>query len=122
MVPLTAIVTSLTRPIHLTMADIAQEIQCADRSGAEAKAARRQRDETDPSMEWIYLRDSQQRWVARRVPRAGDGVLPKPSKGERILDGALELLGDVFTSWQPPRIVVPTATSPTASGRAKITL
>lgn len=74
-----------------------QEIGCSDRASAEAEAARQQQSETDPSMEWIYLRDSEEQWVARRVPRTGDGPEPKRSRGERIFDGALDFLGGMFS-------------------------
>jgi hypothetical protein len=48
-------------------------------------------------MEWIYLRNTEKHWVARRVPRGVDGAEPNRSRGERIFDGALDFLGDIFS-------------------------
>jgi hypothetical protein len=50
-------------------------------------------------LEWIYLRNIDAQWVARRVPRAGDGSKPRLSRGEQLIDGAIEVIGDLFTNW-----------------------
>jgi hypothetical protein len=78
---------------------IHQEIPCTDRRDAAAEAASQQQTERDPTMEWIYLRNIDAQWVARRVPRAGDGSKPRLSRGEQLIDGAIEVIGDLFTNW-----------------------
>jgi hypothetical protein len=46
-----------------------REILCADREAAAAEAQRRQEQDDDVVAEWIYLRNNQGHWVARRTPR-----------------------------------------------------
>ena len=74
-----------------------QEILCADRASAESEAGRRQQLETDPAMEWIYLRNGGEQWVARRVPRVGPGS--PPSRGDGLVDGVIGFIGDLFLNW-----------------------
>jgi hypothetical protein len=45
------------------------EIVCPDRDAAMEEAARRTRDDADDQVEWIYLRNAADQWVARRVQR-----------------------------------------------------
>jgi hypothetical protein len=55
------------------------EILCEDRATAATEASTRQARESDPSeFEWIYLRNSEGSWVARRTERE-----PSESKGPR---------------------------------------
>lgn len=69
------------------------EVECADGEAAEAEAARRQAAEDDPEMEWIYLRNKQEVWVARRVRRDG-GVSGEPkASGGAFLSAIFRLLG-----------------------------
>lgn len=46
-----------------------REIQCANREVAEATAQRQQELDNVDEAEWIYLRNKDGRWVARRTPR-----------------------------------------------------
>lgn len=44
-----------------------RDIHCVDEASARAEAARRQTDETEDGVDWIYLhRDRDDRWVVRR--------------------------------------------------------
>ena len=45
------------------------EVVCPDENAAMAEAARRTRDDADDQVEWIYLRNASDQWVARRVQR-----------------------------------------------------
>jgi hypothetical protein len=74
------------------------EVECATEKDASAEAERRQLLEPDPeTVEWIYLRNADERWVARRVLR--DGTLPAPepptekSLKRKVGDFAVNLLG-----------------------------
>ncbi len=90
--------TSPSQPLQpMSDHDSFQEIACADRASAEREAAQQQQSETDPSVEWIYLRNTAERWVARRVPR--DGPAQPPSRSEGLVDGAIGLIGDMFLNW-----------------------
>lgn len=69
------------------------EVECEDGEAAEAEASRRQADETDPEMEWIYLRNKQEVWVARRVRRDG-GVTGQPkASGGAFMSTLFRMLG-----------------------------
>jgi hypothetical protein len=46
-----------------------REIQCSNREVAKAEAQRQQELDNDDEAEWIYLRNKEGRWVARRTPR-----------------------------------------------------
>ena len=46
-----------------------REIQCTNREAAEAEAQRQQELDNADEAEWIYLRNKEGRWVARRTPR-----------------------------------------------------
>ena len=46
-----------------------REIPCADEQAAHAEADRQQALEDPEDVEWIYLRNKNQQWVARRTPR-----------------------------------------------------
>lgn len=57
------------------------EVLCSDEASAALEAKRRQVDE-NPAVEWIYLRNKDRVWVARRTLR--DGSAPEdqlPSRG-----------------------------------------
>jgi hypothetical protein len=43
------------------------------------EAARRTRDDADDQVEWIYLRNAADQWVARRVQRNPDAFSATPS-------------------------------------------
>jgi hypothetical protein len=45
------------------------EVVCPDQDAAMKEAARRTRDDADDQVEWIYLRNAADQWVARRVQR-----------------------------------------------------
>lgn len=45
------------------------EVVCPDQDAAMKEAARRNRDDADDQVEWIYLRNAADQWVARRVQR-----------------------------------------------------
>lgn len=69
------------------------EIECADEAAAQALAQHRQSVELDDSAEWIYLRNQQKKWVARRVSRWPSEPV-EPEKGswlnalfDNFLDG-----------------------------------
>lgn len=59
-----------------------REIQCANREAAEVEARRQQDREATDTVEWIYLRNKEREWVARRVPRKID-VTSKQSRWRR---------------------------------------
>lgn len=61
-----------------------REIRCANREIAEAEAHHQQERENADTAEWIYLRNKEREWVARRVPRKLD-VSSKPSGWRRWL-------------------------------------
>lgn len=46
-----------------------REIRCVDRQTAEAEVRRQQELDDAGEAEWIYLRNKEGRWVARRTPR-----------------------------------------------------
>ncbi len=53
------------------------EVTVASEAAAAAEARRRQLLETDPdTIEWIYLRNADGQWVARRVLRYGSPPAP----------------------------------------------
>lgn len=66
------------------------DVRCASREAAEAEARHRQDREDNPDVEWIFLRDKDRNWVARRTPREPRRRL-RSSVGDAILD--------VFISW-----------------------
>jgi hypothetical protein len=45
-----------------------REIPCANREEAEAEAQRQQELDDATEVEWIYLRNKNSEWVARRTP------------------------------------------------------
>lgn len=45
-----------------------REIQCTNREAAKAEAQRQQELDHASEAEWIYLRNKEGRWVARRTP------------------------------------------------------
>jgi len=45
-----------------------REIPCANREAAEAEARRQQELDDATEVEWIYLRNKNREWVARRTP------------------------------------------------------
>jgi hypothetical protein len=55
------------------------EVVCPDRDAAMEEAARRTRDDADDQVEWIYLRNAADQWVARRVQRNPDAFSATPS-------------------------------------------
>ncbi len=67
-----------------------REIVCADEHGARVEAVRQQQLEDPEEVEWIYLRNQNQQWVARRTPRH----MPEPPKSRRskLLDVVRENL------------------------------
>lgn len=67
-----------------------REIPCANSEAARAEAERQQRLEPEPEQaEWIYLRNQDRQWVARRTLRN-----PVPSRSFRraLLDGVVKNL------------------------------
>jgi hypothetical protein len=46
-----------------------REIQCMNREAAQDEARRQQELDNADEAEWIYLRNKEGRWVARRIPR-----------------------------------------------------
>jgi len=69
---------------------IEREIRCSSREAAEAESRRQQDREDDPDAEWIFLRDKDRNWVARRSPRE------PPRRFRQFLGDAIL---DVFISW-----------------------
>lgn len=67
-----------------------REIVCVDERNAKMEADRQQQLEDPQAVEWIYLRNRDQQWVARRTPRHMSAA-PK-SAARRFLDAALDLL------------------------------
>lgn len=61
-----------------------REIRCANREAAEVEVHRRQEREDTDTVEWIYLRNKEREWVARRVPRKIN-VTSEPSGWRRWL-------------------------------------
>lgn len=74
------------------------DIHCADEASARAEAARRQADETEDGVEWIYLhRDRDGQWVVRRY--TGDSGTPEPeSRTSNVLGEVIGGLVDP-TNW-----------------------
>jgi hypothetical protein len=67
-----------------------REIVCASEEAARQESQRQQADEDDVRAEWIYLRNTEGVWVARRVARDS---APKPTSFKRAL---LEWLTNPF--------------------------
>lgn len=61
-----------------------REVRCTNRATAEAEAHRQQEREDTDTVEWIYLRNKEREWVARRVPRKIN-VTSKPPRWRRWL-------------------------------------
>jgi len=74
------------------------DIHCADEASARAEAARRQAEEADDGVEWIYLhRDRDDQWVARRY--TGDVGAPEAEgRTSRVMS---EVIGELIdpTTW-----------------------
>jgi hypothetical protein len=66
------------------------EVPCASGEDAQAEAARQQLLDDPDAAEWIYLRNKDHQWVARRTPR--NLPLPKPTKRSRFLDLLAEFI------------------------------
>jgi hypothetical protein len=91
----------MTEPIADSVAFAELEVGCATETAAAAESRRRQLLEADPEMvEWIYLRNPEGRWVARRVLRQGPVMTPE-------VPGSKSLLGKIgdfllaIVSYQP---------------------
>ena len=69
-----------------------REMVCGDEDSARAQAERQQQLEQDPDAEWIYLRNRDGRWVARRTAR--DPQPATPTRRERIFNA----IADIFFS------------------------
>jgi hypothetical protein len=69
-----------------------REILCGDEDSARAQAERQQQLEQAAEAEWIYLRNKDGRWVARRTAR--DPEPSTPSRKERIFNA----IADIFFS------------------------
>lgn len=67
-----------------------REIPCADREAAAAEAQRRQQHDDDAVAEWIYLRNTQRRWVARRTPRDPAAQTPPRTFRGAVLDTLID--------------------------------
>lgn len=63
-----------------------REIPCASAEAARVEAVRQQELEDPDEVEWIYLRNKDQQWVARRTPRH---LGPEPSSKRKSILGAL---------------------------------
>jgi hypothetical protein len=63
-----------------------RDIRCSNREAAEAEARRQQDCEEDSDTEWIFLRDQDRNWVARRTPR-----LPARPFRESLFDAMLDV-------------------------------
>jgi hypothetical protein len=73
------------------LARAAGDIACQDESDARACAERRQSEERDPEIEWIYLlREWDGMWVARpwRPDHAEASPPRKRSRKEKVVEGA----------------------------------
>ena len=66
------------------------DVRCASRGVAETEARHRQDRADNPDAEWIFLRDKDRNWVARRAPR-------EPRR--RLRSSARDAILDVFISW-----------------------
>lgn len=72
------------------------EIACGSEEAARLEAERRQATDDDERAEWIYLRNAQDVWVARRVPRDWK---PKPISAKRAFWEWLTNPFDWFGPW-----------------------
>lgn len=92
-------VRSLIRQTNVTPSAgdfLREEIPCANEAAAKALASSRQVQEPDGDrVEWIYLRNTQHQWVARRTLRDGsadqDGDAGK-GRLEAVVDAAIDTL------------------------------
>jgi hypothetical protein len=75
-------------PIRTPVAE--REILSGDEASARAQAERQQQLEQAPEAEWIYLRNKDGLWVARRTAR--DPQPSTPSRRERIFNA----IADIF--------------------------
>ena len=95
------LLNAMREPIGDSSAFAELEVGCATETAAAAESIRRQLLETDPeTVEWIYLRNLEGRWVARRVLRQGPVKAPE-------VPGSKSLLGKIgdfllaLVSYQP---------------------
>jgi hypothetical protein len=67
-----------------------REIPCSDCEAAAAEAQRQQLQDDDAVAEWIYLRNTQGRWVARRTPRDPAAQTPPRTFRGALLDTLID--------------------------------
>lgn len=73
------------------------EVECATEKDASTEAERRQLLEPDhETVEWIYLRNADERWVARRVLRDGTLQAPEPSTEKSLKRKVGEFAADLL--------------------------
>jgi hypothetical protein len=61
-----------------------QQYVCGDEAAAQ-REAEKQTAEDPEGAEWIYLRDNEERWVARRIPPGWTPPKPKPNTWKQAI-------------------------------------
>jgi hypothetical protein len=61
-----------------------QEHVCSDEASARREAEERTSEDVDGA-EWIYLRNDEERWVARRIPPGWSPPEPEPESMKRAI-------------------------------------
>jgi hypothetical protein len=68
------------------------EIPCLNREAAEAEAKRQQELQTTDEAEWIYLRNKDRQWVARRTSHNTQADPTPPSRWRTLREAIIDNL------------------------------